>query len=96
MVRLMQWVHTFSNRRSVSGERMISTKSNRQWFLSQSSEIGFDTAEDLGQGRMLPTTSIDQYSATLAKWFGVPNNDLRLIAPNIHNFSNQDLGFMRS
>jgi len=68
---------------------------NGKDFYGQSPEIGLNTAEDVGQGRMLPTTSIDQYSATLAKWFGVPNNDLRLIAPNIHNFNNQDLGFMR-
>lgn len=68
---------------------------NGKDFYGQSPEIGLDTAEDVGQGRMLPTTSIDQYSATLAKWFGVPNSDLRLIAPNLHNFNNQDLGFMR-
>ncbi len=69
---------------------------NGRDFYGQSPEIGLNTAEDTGQGRMLPTTSIDQYSATLAKWFGVPNSDLSLIAPNIRNFNNQDLGFMRN
>lgn len=69
---------------------------NGRNFYGNSPEIGLNTAEDVGQGRMLPTTSIDQYSATLAKWFGVPNSDLRLISPNLYNFNDQDLGFMRS
>ncbi|WP_068036596.1 DUF1800 family protein [Psychrobacter sp. P11G5] len=36
MVRLIQWVHTFSNRQSESGEWMVSTTSSRKWFLNQS------------------------------------------------------------
>lgn len=68
---------------------------NGRDFYGKSPEIGLNTAEDTGQGRLLPTTSIDQYSATLAKWFGVAKSDLRLIAPNLYKFNNQDLGFMR-
>ena len=49
--------------------------------------------DDVGGGRMIPTTSADQYAATLAKWFGVPDVDLALVAPNIGNFANRDLGF---
>ena len=30
----------------------------------------------MGQGRLLPTTSVDQYAATLAKWFGVADAEL--------------------
>ncbi len=68
---------------------------NGREFYGNSPEIGLNTAEDAGQGRLLPTTSVDQYSATLAKWFGVPSSDLRLISPNLYKFNNQDLGFMR-
>lgn len=47
------------------------------------------SAQDLwqvGQGRLLPTTSVDQYAATLAKWFGVPDAELPSILPNLSNF----------
>ena len=50
--------------------------------------------DDVGGGRMIPTTSADQYAATLARWFGVPDTDLGLVAPNLDNFVQQDLGFM--
>ena len=51
-------------------------------------------AEDVGGGRMIPTTSADQYAATLAKWFGIDDGDLASVAPNIDNFVTRDLGFM--
>lgn len=55
-------------------------------------QIGGD--DDVGGGRMIPTTSADQYAATLAKWFGIPDVDLDLVAPHIDNFMQRDLGFM--
>jgi uncharacterized protein (DUF1501 family) len=45
-------------------------------------------------GRWIPTTSIDQYGGTLAKWFGVPDVDIVQVFPNISRFSTPDLGFM--
>ena len=50
--------------------------------------------EDVGGGRMIPSTSADQFAATLAKWFGIEVADLPVVAPNIGNFVQQDLGFM--
>ena len=65
-------------------------------------------AEDqwhVGQGRLLPTTSVDQYASTLATWFGVEAIELAGILPNLNNFGvtapsgisyPKDLGFMNN
>jgi uncharacterized protein (DUF1501 family) len=46
------------------------------------------------EGRWLPTTSVDQYGATLARWFGVPETALTTVFPNLGRFASSDLGFM--
>jgi uncharacterized protein (DUF1501 family) len=46
------------------------------------------------QGRWIPTTSLDQYGATLAQWFGVQPADLPSIFPNLANFQNPILQFI--
>jgi uncharacterized protein (DUF1501 family) len=47
-----------------------------------------------GNGRMTPTTSTDQYGATLARWFGVADADLPTLFPNLSNFPVKNLGFL--
>ena len=42
--------------------------------------------DDVGQGRLLPTTSVDQLGVSLARWFGVANSDLKTVLPNSGNF----------
>ncbi len=60
------------------------TDANDQWHV--------------GQGRLLPSTSVDQYAATLASWFGVSNSELPGVLPNLSHFGGADyptnLGFM--
>jgi uncharacterized protein (DUF1501 family) len=56
--------------------------------------LAINGADDVGGGRMIPAVSADQYAATLAKWFGVPDADLAKIAPSIGNFAERDLGFL--
>jgi len=46
------------------------------------------------RGRWIPTVSVEQYAATLARWYGVSPSDLPLVFPNIGRFSTPDLGFM--
>jgi uncharacterized protein (DUF1501 family) len=47
-----------------------------------------------GRGVYLPTTSLDQYGATLAKWFGVADADLPAVFPNLAQFTTKTLGFV--
>ncbi len=46
------------------------------------------------EGRWLPTTSVDQYAATLASWFGVASSDLVKVVPNVNAFATKNLGFV--
>ena len=55
---------------------------------------GMGHAWDLGSGRLLPTTGVDQYAATLGKWYGISDSNLALILPNLDNYSTRNLGFM--
>jgi uncharacterized protein (DUF1501 family) len=50
--------------------------------------------DDTSTGRWIPTTSIDQYFATLATWFGVDNGNLATVFPNLGRFAAPNLGFV--
>ncbi len=50
--------------------------------------------DDIGRGRWIPTTSVDEYSATLATWFGVLPGNLPVVLPNIGRFAKPNLGFL--
>lgn len=52
--------------------------------------------DDTSTGRWIPTTSCDQYFATLAQWFGLDNNDIANVFPNLGRFSPANLGFMNA
>jgi uncharacterized protein (DUF1501 family) len=47
---------------------------------------------DTGRGRLIPTTSCDQFFAEMALWLGVPAGSLPLILPNIGNFYSTSSG----
>jgi uncharacterized protein (DUF1501 family) len=63
-------------------------------LLRIGARLATDRADDVGGGRFIPTTSSDQYAATIARWFGVADADLATVAPSIGNFAQRDLGFL--
>lgn len=65
-----------------------------QQIYGQYPVLSLGSAQDVGGGRFIPTTSADQYAATLASWFGVQDADLAKVAPSIGNFATRNLGFM--
>jgi len=65
-------------------------------FYGETPEIGLNTETDIGFGRLLPTTAQQQFTSTLAKWFGVSDSELTDVVPDIGNFNTEDLGFMKS
>ncbi len=56
--------------------------------------LAIEGPDDTEQGRWIPSTSVDEYSATLAKWFGVAPGNLADVFPNLGRFARPDLGFL--
>ena len=54
---------------------------------------GFNNPDNIG-GSAIPTTSVDQYGATLGRWFGASETELDLIFPRLAGFSRRNLGFV--
>jgi len=69
---------------------------NGQRFYGTPPIIANNGPDDVGQGRLLPTTSVDQYAATLGKWLGLSDSDLLTLLPNLTNYnvSSRNLGFV--
>lgn len=46
------------------------------------------------RGRLIPSTSVEQYAATMGNWFGLNSSELTAALPNLGNFNTTDLGFL--
>lgn len=64
-------------------------------YYGTAPKISVTSDDQVGQGRLLPSTSVDQFAATLARWFGVSASEMPGIFPNAGNFATTNLGFMR-
>jgi len=70
-----------------------------QKIYGQYPDLYLGNSLDTGDGRLIPTTSCDEYFAELAMWFGASASDLDQIFPNINNFwtptaGSKPIGFM--
>ncbi|WP_411286669.1 DUF1501 domain-containing protein [Phenylobacterium sp.] len=54
---------------------------------------GFNNPNNVGNA-VIPTTSVDQFAATMGAWLGVADTDLASIFPNLRNFARPNLGFV--
>jgi len=63
-------------------------------FIGTPPVIANGGPDDVGQGRLLPALSVDQFGATIASWFGVSAGDLSTVLPNIGHYSQTNLGFL--
>ena len=67
--------------------------------LKNANNSNFDgSADQLGNGALLPATAVDQLGATLGRWFGASDSQLGVVFPNLANFNlnQRNLGFMLS
>mgnify|MGYP002779589677 CR=1 FL=1 len=74
-----------------------STRADGSGNIFPTLQIGGPDDIDSGswaRGRWIPTTGVEQYAATLGRWFGLTDADLPAVFPNIGNFPTTNLGFM--
>ena len=74
----------------MDGARTISSsvaRSRARDIYGQFPVVAFGTNEDSGQGRLIPTTSVDQYAASFARWMGLSDTQLADVLPNLQYFS---------
>lgn len=64
-----------------------------QRYYGSAPQVALRGPEDVGQGRLLPSTAVDQYGATLARWLGVSESELPFVVPGIGNFDQRNLGY---
>lgn len=65
-----------------------------QRFYGTAPNVSLTSDDQIGQGRLLPSTASDQYLATLATWFGVAAGELATVVPRIGNYAVSNLGFV--
>ncbi len=69
---------------------------NGRNFYGKPPVLAHNGPDDVGQGRLLPAISVDQYAATMASWFGVSAANMASVLPFIGNYpvASRNLGFI--
>lgn len=74
--------HYFALGGAVTGGKFYGGPNAGQEFPT----VALGTTTDVGQGRLLPTTSVDEYGATFAKWIGASTGELSTVFPYLSRF----------
>ena len=82
--------HGWGSHQMVMGDSVMGNR-----IFGTMPELAIGSNDDIGEGRIIPTTSIDQYAATLARWYGLGPSQVAETFPSLANFNSADLGFMR-
>ena len=77
---------------AVAGGNFYGRATSNGTFIPTLASGSSDDADT--RGRFIPTVSVEQYAATLARWYGLAEADIPLVFPNITNFPTSNLGFM--
>ncbi|POF55175.1 Tat pathway signal protein, partial [Vibrio vulnificus] len=82
--------HGWASNHWVMGGALQSGRIYGQW-----PSLVLDGENDFNRGRMIPTTSVEQIGATVAKWMGIQTEQQLLdVFPNLKHFAQKDLGFL--
>jgi uncharacterized protein (DUF1501 family) len=65
-------------------------------LYGQMPELALNSNDDFGDGRMIPTTSSEEYGAQLARWFGLSSTEVAQIFPTLMRFDQRNLSFLIS
>ena len=52
-------------------------------------DLTLDGPQDTGNGRYIPTTSVDEYAFEFARWMGVPASAMPAVLPNLNRFQSE-------
>ena len=63
-------------------------------FYGTAPHVSITSDDQVGQGRLLPSTAVDQMASTLGRWFGVADSEMATVVPNIGRFATANIGFM--
>ncbi|GAC15153.1 hypothetical protein [Aliiglaciecola lipolytica] len=54
----------------------------------------FEHDADAGNGRLIPSVSVEQFAAPMGRWFGLSDDQLITALPNLVNFPQALLNFV--
>lgn len=67
---------------------------NGRTIYGEMPDAGLGHEQELGNGRLIPTTSVEQFAAPLGRWFGLSQNEVNAALPTLQNFAGAPLGFI--